>query len=736
MSEQYLDPIAQKLLQIEEEEEGNQKEWVPSRKSKSNIREQLSSLLENVIPNDTKLTSWIQKNIDEKTGVNTTTTKKEYIEQVVAADISGTSRKFILLFVTHNKEKANIQELLDAQLELHVELQSIYARLHKIHFNEKQLDMWILQYKTSISTRMSEELSTQELEKMHDDTLNYEKLQEVYIHYQKHQHVIVDANTQKIERKIYEYITGDKRVSDGEIQALVTMIENSKKIFQIQNTLEERKSYIHKFVREEVQQELIKHTQNIETTGTEELQRIEGTIESEYILFQRVQMLLLHSMDVKWIDYFVEKKSEYKEFFYQFTKAYINLAREKKQKVNYKDTLSLSNTEIEHIIKSIPPATYDTINRNIDIAMKGEEQPINIAHHIEKIQLMRNEKVAAVYALWSLSRHVPYNTFSAEEISRLLGIPSSDQIVKKMEKIWLLSGEKPPLSEIQNSLKGSNRLVSITHIKELLKSHIKPGTRSLLEFLRKLSDNHIISRSLALSLIEPEGWFQIEPEGWFQKNQVSLWKSLEDIGIPENIHMLVAKILEKDIKEIPEKRIQKFLQFFLYIESSGGYNVANYARKSSAKGYFQYLTMNGKWKKNERWIMTRRGNSYESAIRRFARIMRKMYLSQSKKKKLMVDILNIKEVKMLYPNIAQQSKLEKQQEKQNPMVLSSEEQIALFLSDILQNPKSKKYIHDIFFKTNTNKTVAAIQWMYAHVHHSNPDGSTKKLIKTASRKYF
>ena len=107
--------------------------------------------------------------------------------------------------------------------------------------------------------------------------------------------------------------------------------------------------------------------------------------------------------------------------------------------------------------------------------------------------------------------------------------------------------------------------------------------------------------------------------------------------------------------------------------------------------------------------MTRRGNSYESAIRRFARIIRKMYLSQSKKKKLMVDILNIKDVKMLYPNIAQQSKLEKQQEKQNPMVLSSEEQIALFLSDILQNPKSKKYIRDIFFGTNTNKMVAAIQ---------------------------
>ena len=91
---------------------------------------------------------------------------------------------------------------------------------------------------------------------------------------------------------------------------------------------------------------------------------------------------------------------------------------------------------------------------------------------------------------------------------------------------------------------------------------------------------------------------------------------------------------------------------------------------------------------------------------------------------------------MLYPNIAQQSKLEKQQDKQNPMVLSSEEQIALFLSDILQNPKSKKYIRDIFFGTNTNKMVAAIQWMYAHVHHSNPDGSTKKLIKTASKKYF
>ena len=95
----------------------------------------------------------------------------------------------------------------------------------------------------------------------------------------------------------------------------------------------------------------------------------------------------------------------------------------------------MSDSEIEYIIKSIPPATYDTINGNIDIAMKGKEQPINIAHHIEKIQLMRNEKVAAVYALWSLSRHVPHNTFSAEKISSLLGISSSDQIVEKMEKI-------------------------------------------------------------------------------------------------------------------------------------------------------------------------------------------------------------------------------------------------------------------------------------------------------------
>ena len=106
MSEQYLDPIATKLEQIKKEEKDT---LISSRESESEIWEQLRSTLENIIPDDTKLTSWIQKNIDEKTGLNTTTTKKEYIEQVVAADISGTSRKFMLLFVTHNKEKANIQ---------------------------------------------------------------------------------------------------------------------------------------------------------------------------------------------------------------------------------------------------------------------------------------------------------------------------------------------------------------------------------------------------------------------------------------------------------------------------------------------------------------------------------------------------------------------------------------------------------------------------------------------------
>ena len=262
----------------------------------------------------------------------------------------------------------------------------------------------------------------------------------------------------------------------------------------------------------------------------------------------------------------------------------------------------------------------------------------------------------------------------------------------------------------------------------------KPEVLSQLSFSQviDLFQNDYISREIA--------WNTLEWSDGFQENKneaFSLSDAIDIFGFSQDFEKKLSLIFWRKLDETELLNLKKMIQFFLFIESNGnyhqttgGYNVANYAGVSSAEGYLQYLTQNGwylrqvydnendVWRNSDREvdeskIRVRRfrwNNSYETALQ-----------------SLPQEILTSDEVfyqefqKIGHPKL------------QSPMKLSAERQMILFLADIYNKGKEKWLdIDQILFKNIWElNDIFDITSLYSKIHHTDINPNTAQLMKKA-----
>lgn len=241
-----------------------------------------------------------------------------------------------------------------------------------------------------------------------------------------------------------------------------------------------------------------------------------------------------------------------------------------------------------------------------------------------------------------------------------------------------------------------------------------------------------------ISILEWEEWFQedkniIIDKNWAERGY-TLWDALEDFWFSDQLLWDAELILWRELNKSETQNLTQMIRYFMYIESSGWYNVSNYEWISSAKWYFQYLTKNGKylrevrdsdwnWSKWWDWSLehvasddVRRvwwTNSYETALKNLPPEIRERQVFQWEIDKIWdTELQSIQERLDL-------------QDLQDPRKLSSSEQTTLFLSDLSNRAWSSALLQKMLAWD-----ITVVDDLY-RLHHTNTDSDTESLMLLA-----
>ncbi len=256
---------------------------------------------------------------------------------------------------------------------------------------------------------------------------------------------------------------------------------------------------------------------------------------------------------------------------------------------------------------------------------------------------------------------------------------------------------------------------------EKCQSYIIPWLSSSLLFIETFYKRGIFSWEQCLYLLEPQSWFQ--------RPGISLTDCLKKFGISWTFKNSLSFVVWKELQDIELQRIQVLLEYTLFMESSWGYNVANYEWESSAEWYFQYLRANGrKWQeilnpKTEKYeVYNPKNKSHISWLKEDPELLRTIRKLSSFDTWLSAIPESIRKN---FPDIDKNFKSIGSPKKQSVFSLNASEQMILFFSDMMK--KDSATMNDIIFKGNIQK----IPSLYANSHHTNPDKATQSKMKVA-----
>jgi hypothetical protein len=246
-------------------------------------------------------------------------------------------------------------------------------------------------------------------------------------------------------------------------------------------------------------------------------------------------------------------------------------------------------------------------------------------------------------------------------------------------------------------------------------------------------------------LSHEQAWWFLEWEEGFQEDKNDAFSLSDALSTLWFSHTLLARINILFWRELNEQELENLnlmIRFFLFIESngrnistSGWYNVENYAWASSAEWYFQYLTQNGWWlrqTRDVRWWSNAPWNTSGSWWNWHAEVdtwnirVRRFWWYNSYERAL-----------NSIPNeiVAGSQVFQWEREKiwnpdaQNPMSLSADDQIILFLSDLCNRRWGRECFEDIIWGDRN-----AIVRLYVEEHHTNVDEATMALVTLAGQR--
>lgn len=232
----------------------------------------------------------------------------------------------------------------------------------------------------------------------------------------------------------------------------------------------------------------------------------------------------------------------------------------------------------------------------------------------------------------------------------------------------------------------------------------------------------IYTRDQVIEILEWEEGFQEDKNNWY-----SLSNALDQFWFWDNLQADINTIFWRELTQHETKHLLDMVQYFLYVESSGWYNVSNYEWISTAKWYFQYLSWN--------WKNLREVNQDGTWVQWWDWTSQHIESDQVRK----VWGTNSYETALSYipeeitlDRVVFQSEIDKRwnQNIQDPRLLSSDEQIILFLSDLGERPWADSHIEDMF-----QGDTIAVEELY-RLHHTNTDEATEFRMLLAGRDVY
>lgn len=248
-----------------------------------------------------------------------------------------------------------------------------------------------------------------------------------------------------------------------------------------------------------------------------------------------------------------------------------------------------------------------------------------------------------------------------------------------------------------------------------------------IENMTLLFDEGLLSIQQVYEILEWDEWFQEDENDGF-----SLWDAIVTFGISPDLERDIRIILERDVwvelDSTEYNNLINMLRYFLYIESSGWYNVANYEWISSAQWYFQYLTRNGRFLREELiWQEWHNAGRWQSDYEETSHVRRVWGNSSFETGLLRIPGTVIES----RPDLQNQLALRWLPEYQNIMSLRAEDQIILFLSDLIERP----WVNREHIMRMLRWDVEAVEELY-RLHHTNTDNETEVRMLFAAQEIY
>lgn len=244
--------------------------------------------------------------------------------------------------------------------------------------------------------------------------------------------------------------------------------------------------------------------------------------------------------------------------------------------------------------------------------------------------------------------------------------------------------------------------------------------------IKALFEESLITWREAIAILEWDEGFQLDKNIIIDKNWTerwyTLWDALQDFWLWDKLQADIEMIFWRELNQEEIQNITDMIRYFMYVESSGWYNVSNYEWVSTAKWYFQYLTWNWKFLREVRdsdWNWSKWWDWSSEHVA--SDNVRRVWWTNSYETALLNLPLEIREREVFEWEIQKIWN----QDIQDPRMLSSDEQITLFLSDLSDRPLSSALLEQMLAWD-----VSVVDDLY-RLHHTNTDSNTEWLMLLA-----
>ncbi len=717
--------------------------WSPEiNDSPLNQKQTLIEGLEKNLPKDSKFW-WALDNLEKKVGsdtlVNAIESKKDFIDYVRSVPLLQWSIKQIIWYIATIEsdfyKTPNAINSLKRQIRLHAKLHDVIIRLRNFDSNGWVNDKGRIKNIILISYlegKALSDLSTEEIDNFDELIGLFERLISIKGKFGRYKEFLSENTSNTIQEQISWFEEDPHTMWTEELWRVEHILKWSLKVSKLQDAYNRSKSFMPKYIREDIQWRLTMYSDNPENFWTEEYNRLQERIGVSRDYFNQMKTLVISQSDIHsfWPDFtFDTEKEPYDSLFSAITALYMEeYADSIKNSQDFlnenQNGLAIDANKLKGILKNVSRYLWDSNFPNaISINLTwGDQIDITaiVSGNQAKIELVSKKDTKKILTLFSLINNGEFPTTQAIEEPSLENIASlvhtsTPDLIKQIQELGIMSSVEQSRSLDQIAEQARYEIkqwnMSYTDIFNTVSRFIKPGSREWSVLIHRLVSLGLMNDSDGLKILEG-------PHGFQEDGGISLNEYLSLHGMPDTMKQAASIIIEKSTGIKPtKKQLNYILIDVIYrnqIESRGWYNIKN-DQWGNAQWYVQIIPTNGRWDKQGRRLTSSLETGFSSVKKLWLQSVINMYPGlRSFYNAIPTHKSEIDSGKKPNPN------------KQNPRLLSSEEQMIWAMLDGYTRPQSKTQVEKIL-KWNFDGT----RYIYAHIHHTEwlTHGPTKNVME-------